>query len=189
MKSARLIHLALLAISLLASTIAFSQGANPPASTKESGRTSGHGQTAVEQTGRETSAGAQQPSQQVQQALIALDKQWGEAGGKGDTAALNKILSDDYLGVGPKGEVLAKQEQIAALKTTSGSMQNPSYTSDEYKLQMLGPNMVLMTHRASTKGTQDGKEVTESHRSMHMFQKRNGQWQVVANSQVPIGSQ
>jgi len=33
---------------------------------------------------------------------------------------------------------------------------------------------------------QDGKEVTESHRSLHVFQKRGGQWQVVANAQLPV---
>ena len=57
----------------------------------------------------------------VQQDLIALDKQWGEAGSKGDTATLNKILSENFLGIGQKGEALGKQEQVAA--TTAGSAQ------------------------------------------------------------------
>ena len=185
MKSARLIRLALLAISLLASTIALCQGANPPASTKESGQTSGHGQTAIEQTGKETSAGAQQPSQQVQQTLIALDKQWGEAAGKGDTATLSKILSDRFTGIGDKGEIVGKQEQLAATAPAS-NVQNASYTADEYKFESLAPNVIVMTHRATTKGTQDGKEITESHRSLHVVQKTGGQWQVVANAQLPI---
>jgi hypothetical protein len=44
------------------------------------------------------------PSSSVQQALIALDKQWGEAGRKGDTATLNKILSDKLPGASVKRE-------------------------------------------------------------------------------------
>ena len=51
---------------------------------------------------------------------------------------------------------------------------------------MLSPDVVVMTHRGTTKGTKDGKEVTESHRSMHVFQKQGGNWQVVANAQLPI---
>jgi hypothetical protein len=125
------------------------------------------------------------PSASVQQALIALDKQWGEAGSKGDTATLNKILSDNYLGIGQKGEALGKQEQVAATTSTS-AVQNGSYTADEYKFQALGPDVIVMTHRATIKGMQGGKEVTESHRSLHVFQKRGGQWQVVASTQLPI---
>jgi hypothetical protein len=126
------------------------------------------------------------PSPSVQEALIALDKQWGEAGGKGDTATLNKILSDNYLGIGQKGEILGKQEQVAATTATSANVQNASYTADEYKFETLSPDVIVMTHRATIKGMQGGKELTESHRSLHVFQKRGGQWQVVASTQLPI---
>ena len=129
--------------------------------------------------------GASTPAS-VQQTLIALDKQWGEAGGKGDTATLNKILSDNYLGIGQKGEALGKQEQVAATTATSANVQNSSYTADEYKFETLTPDVIVMTHRATIKGMQGGKEVTESHRSLHVFQKRGGQWQVVANAQLPV---
>lgn len=158
MKRMKLIDLTPAAISLLLPTIVLGQAANP-------------------------SVGV--PSQPVQQALIALDKQWGEAGSKGDSAALNKILADDFLAVGPKGEAFGKQEQIAAAPSAT-NVQNASYAADEYKFEMLSPDVVVMTHRATIKGMQEGKEVTESHRSLHVFQKRSGQWQVVANAQLPI---
>jgi ketosteroid isomerase-like protein len=120
----------------------------------------------------------------VQQALISLDKQWGEAGG--DTAKLDKIIGDNLLAVGTKGEAQDKQQMIADNKATSASVQNASYTPDEYKFEMLSPDVVVMTHRGTTKGMQNGKEETESHRSLHVFQKRAGGWQVVASTQVPI---
>lgn len=120
----------------------------------------------------------------VQQALISLDKQWGEAAG--DTAKLDKIIGQNALAVGTKGEAQDKQQLIDANKATSAGMQNPSYTADEYKFEMLSPDVIVMTHRATAKGTQNGKEVTDSHRSLHVFQKVGGRWQVVANAQVPI---
>jgi hypothetical protein len=126
------------------------------------------------------------PSESVQQALITLDKQWGEAGSKGDTAALGKILGDNFIGVGTKGEAEGKQQQLASTTATSSGVQNATYTADEYKFESLTPDVVVMTHRATTKGTQDGKEITESHRSLHVFQKKGGQWQVVANAQLPV---
>jgi ketosteroid isomerase-like protein len=120
----------------------------------------------------------------LQQALIALDKQWGQAGA--DTAKLDKIIGDNILAIGPKGEAQGKQELIAANTATSAGVQNASYEADEYKFEMLSPDVVVMTHRGTTKGTQDGKDVTESHRSLHVFQKQAGGWRVVANAQLPI---
>jgi ketosteroid isomerase-like protein len=120
----------------------------------------------------------------VQQALISLDKQWGQAGG--DAAKLDKIVGDNVLAIGPKGEAQGKQELIATNTATSAGVQNASYEADEYKFEMLSPDVVAMTHRGTTKGTQNGKEVTESHRSLHVFQKQAGGWRVVANAQLPI---
>ena len=75
---------------------------------------------------------------------------------------------------------------IADNKATSAGVQNASYMADEYKFEMLSPDVVVMTHRGTTKGIQNGKEITESHRSLHVFQKLDGRWQVVANAQLPI---
>jgi hypothetical protein len=132
--------------------------------------------------------GCQHPAKDVpsdvQKALISLDKQWGEAGG--DTAKLDKIIGDNMLAIGSKGDAQDKQQLIADNKATSANVQNASYNADEYKFEMLSPDVVVMTHRGTIKGTENGKEVTESHRSLHVFQKVDGQWRVVANAQLPI---
>ena len=131
------------------------------------------------------SAQAQNVPKDLQQTLISLDKEWGEAGG--DTAKLDKIIGDNLLAVGTKGEAQDKQQLIADNKATSAGVQNASYMADEYKFEMLSPDVVVMSHRGTTKGMQNGKEVTESHRSLHVFQKRDGRWRVVANAQISIG--
>jgi hypothetical protein len=123
------------------------------------------------------------PSQEVQQQLIALDKQWGEAGT--DAATLNKIISDNILALGPKGEAQGKREQIAA----STSAPSGTYMADEHKFEMLTPDVIVMTHRGTATTTEGGKPVKESHRSLHVFQRINGTWQVVASAQVPIPQQ
>jgi hypothetical protein len=130
------------------------------------------------------SSQAKEVPNDVQQALISLDKEWGATGG--DTAKLDKIIGDHVLAVGPKGEAQDKQQLVAANTAAAAGVTNASYTPDEYKFEMLSPDVVVMTHRGTTKGMQDGKEVTESHRSLHVFQKQGGKWQVVANAQLPI---
>ena len=134
----------------------------------------------VMMVGMSTAAKMQAPSQQVQQQLIALDKQWGEAGT--DTAVLNKILSDKMLALGQKGEAEGKKEQMAATTSTPST----GYVADEHKFETLTPDIVVMTHRGTSTTTEGGKQVKESHRSLHVFQRTNGNWQVVANAQVPI---
>jgi len=58
----------------------------------------------------------------VQQTLISLDKQWGQAGG--DTVKLDKIIGDNLLAIGSKGEAQDKQQLIADNKATSAGVQN-----------------------------------------------------------------
>lgn len=120
----------------------------------------------------------------VQQTLISLDKQWGESAG--DTAKLEKIIGDNALAIGPKGEAQDRQQLIDSTKAASAAAPNASYEADEYKFDMPSADVVVMTHRGTTKGTQDGKEITESHRSLHVFQKQGGRWRVVATAQLPI---
>jgi len=130
------------------------------------------------------SSQAKEVPNDVQQALIALDKEWGQTGG--DTAKLDKIIGDHVLAIGPKGEAQDKKELVAANAAVASGVTNTSYTPDEYKFEMLSSEVVAMTHRGTTKSMKDGKEVTESHRSLHVFQKNGGKWQVVANAQLPI---
>ena len=90
------------------------------------------------------------------------------------------------LAIGPKGEAQDKKELVAANSTAAAGVTSATYTPDEYKFEMASSDVVVMTHRGTTKGMKDGKEVTESHRSLHVFQKNGGKWQVVANAQLPI---
>jgi len=123
-------------------------------------------------------AKAQAPSKEVQQELIALDNQWGEAKTAADAS---KLLAENMLALGPKGEAQGKADQIAASATPSSG-----YVADEHKFEMLTPDVVVMSHRGTATTMEDGKSVQESHRSLHVFQRINGKWQVVASAQVPI---
>jgi Domain of unknown function (DUF4440) len=146
----------MLIIPLLAGTVAFGQAVAVHAAEKQA------------------------TSEQVQQQLIALDKQWGKAGS--DTATLNKILAENMLALGPNGEAQGRPEQVAA-STSGPAGAAGSYAADEYKFETLTPDIVVMTHRGTTTEP-DGKK--ESHRSLHVFQRNGGAWQVVASAQAPI---
>jgi hypothetical protein len=110
--------------------------------------------------------------------LISLDKSWGEAGLHGDSAVLERILADDFIGNSPTG-VATKAQNIAEAKTNAPDITNATYVADEYTVRFLDPNTAVMTHRAVEKGLNKGKEYNDQHRSMHVWVKRDGRWQVV----------
>ena len=121
----------------------------------------------------------------AEQELITLDKSWGDAGLKGDSAVLERILADDFIGNSPTG-VATKSQNIAEAKTNAPNITNATYVADEYTVRFLDPNTAVMTHRATEKGLNKGKEYTDQHRSMHVWVKRDGRWQVVASQATPI---
>jgi hypothetical protein len=121
----------------------------------------------------------------AEQELIAIDKEWGDAGLKGDTAVLERILADDFIGNSPTG-VATKAQNIAEAKTNAPNITNATYVADEYTVRFLDPNTAVMTHRAVEKGLNKGKEYTDQHRSMHLWVKRDGRWQVLASQATPI---
>src|SRR3954468_24717886 len=116
-------------------------------------------------------AAMEAPSQEVQKELIALDKKGGVTL---DKAVLEKVIADNALVVGPMGEGGGKKEQIAAMTATPSA----GYVADEYKFEMLTPNIVLMTHRGSSTSKEKGKDVKESTVACTSFRRRAaaGRW-------------
>jgi hypothetical protein len=107
---------------------------------------------------------------QEQDALIALDRQWGEAGMKDDKAKLGTILADDSVTVDGTG-VNSKAEAIAANEPVEDA--NATYEAGEYQVRLLDDGTAVMTHS------------TPEHYSLHVWAKRGGNWQVVATASVP----
>ncbi|MDQ3473799.1 MAG: tetratricopeptide repeat protein [Acidobacteriota bacterium] len=121
----------------------------------------------------------------AEQELIKLDKDWGEAGLRGDATVLEGILADDFLGVSATGAA-TKAQTIAEAKTNAPNLTNATYVASEYTVRFLDPNTAVMTHSALEKGLDKGREYTDQHRSMHVWVKRNGRWQVVASQATPV---
>jgi ketosteroid isomerase-like protein len=107
---------------------------------------------------------------QDEDALIALDKQWGEAGMRGDKAGVGKLIADDAVDVEPNG-ILDKSQSLAAVEPVDDP--NAMYEAGDYQVKMLGADIAIMTHS------------TPDHYSLHVWQKQGGTWLVVATASVP----
>ncbi len=108
------------------------------------------------------------------EALIALDKEWGAAQGQEAVAALKKIIADDIVqvsgsGMGSKAGMI---EEAQADDAPTGP-----YVADHYSVKMLSDDIAVMTHHAGD---------PDPHWSMHVWQMKDGKWQVVASATVPV---
>ena len=108
-------------------------------------------------------------------ALIALDKQWGESGVKGDTTVAAKLLADKVVSVAETG-VRGKQGELADMKPEPAGTR---YEPTDYKVTFINPDTAIMTH--GTKGA-------DAHYSLHVWSRKGGTWQVIATSTTPAKS-
>src|SRR6266568_688483 len=71
--------------------------------------------------------------EQTEQEVAQLTDTWATAELQGDTAFLEKCLSDDFVGIGPLGFLLTKQEWLA--RHQSGDMKYTAHTLDEARVR------------------------------------------------------
>jgi hypothetical protein len=108
-------------------------------------------------------------------ALIALDKQWGESAVKGDPTVSAKLLADKVVSVDENG-VIGKQGMLAATKPAPAGTR---YEPTDFKVTFLNPDTAIMTH--ATQGA-------DAHYSLHVWSRKGGTWQIVATSTTPAKS-
>ena len=153
---------------------AWGQGGNPPASTQVSGQSSGHGQTAVEQTSKGNEA-------ETAKELSGLENKWVEAAKKGNAAGVAPLLADNFIATDADGSVHNKAQTLARIKT--GKWET-NQISDVKVAAYDGASVVTGTWVG--KGTSDGKPVNAQERWTDTWVTRNGRWQCVASHSSPI---
>ena len=103
--------------------------------------------------------------------LIQLYREWGESEGP---AFLESLLDDNIVALDSEGVVGKAQmlEDAASEDAPTGP-----YVAGDYDVRFLSENVAVMVHSAGG---------PDPHRSMHVWQKRDGKWQVVASATVPV---
>jgi Domain of unknown function (DUF4440) len=71
--------------------------------------------------------------EQAEQEVMHLANAWATAELQRDTAFLERLLSEDFIGVGPLGFLLSKQEWLA--RHQSGDMKYTAHTLDEIRVR------------------------------------------------------
>jgi ketosteroid isomerase-like protein len=118
-------------------------------------------------------------------ALAAFDAAWSKAGQTGDKAALMSIYADDYMGLpGMQGKASAIDATIRTFERNKANPAGADKVSSDHYIISCTPLTATVTHRniVWTPNGTGGKPETFYSRSVHILEKRNGNWQVVSNA-------
>src|SRR5262245_770586 len=108
--------------------------------------------------------------------LLALERQFGQAVINGDQEALERLVSDDWVIIGPEGKVIPKTACLAVLE--SGALTHSAMDLDETRVRVYG-DTALVTGRATATGTFQGQAFTTRERSTDVFVRQQGRWRCV----------
>jgi ketosteroid isomerase-like protein len=104
------------------------------------------------------------------------ETEWAEAGIKGNTSALERILADDFLGIDPDGTRYDKAKELADTKNQAGNM--ISNHVNEMKIRFFGDTAVAQG--SETWKLQKGPVKEGTYVWTDTWVKRKDVWQIVA---------
>jgi ketosteroid isomerase-like protein len=121
------------------------------------------------------------------QTMTTLGEDWAAAELRGDTSFLGEILADDFVGVGPRGFMLTKDQWLSRHDT--GSLRYESFGLDEVQVRLFGDTAITVC-RQSARGVYEGEngrfELDDQFRATLVFVRQNGRWQLAGLQLSPI---
>jgi ketosteroid isomerase-like protein len=114
----------------------------------------------------------------VKRQVEDLEQQWRTAQLSGDVATMDKLLSDDYIGISLNGQVNTKAQQIQRYSSRRVSLTRLDLT--EMKVKLIG-DIAIVTSRAEVEGTADGSSIKGTYRYTRVYQRLpSGSWKITS---------
>jgi len=107
-----------------------------------------------------------------------LEAQWKQAMLDDDVAAMDKLLSEDYLGVTAAGDLVTKSQQLDRMRNRKVSVTKLDTT--EIKFKLIG-QIGIVTSLAQIEAESDGRTITGQYRYTRIYQRLpNGSWKITS---------
>ena len=125
-----------------------------------------------------TAAAATDSTENVEEVVTGLEKEWTAAIVKKDTAALEKLLSDKFVGTSPTAHTYSRTDAIDDLK--SGKYVVTAMDLDEISVNVFGNTAVAFASQEE-KSKYEGKDTSGHYHYTDVWVKTDGKWQAVAS--------
>jgi ketosteroid isomerase-like protein len=116
----------------------------------------------------------------------SLEQQWRQAQLNGDAVAMDRLLSDDFVGITASGQVTTKAQQLARVRDRVIVLTQLNLS--DIKVKLIGPIVAVVTSRAEIKGTNDGVPISGAFRYTRVYQRlASGMWKITSfeSTRVP----
>lgn len=109
----------------------------------------------------------------------ALEEQWRTAQLAGDIAVMDKLLSDDYIGISMTGQVHTKAQQLDRARNHK-LVFTKLEDLGERQVKLVG-SIAIVTSMAEIEGTNDGIPVKGTFRYTRVYQRLpSGEWKITS---------
>ncbi len=122
----------------------------------------------------------------VEQSIKALTEQVRQATLKGDVAAFDKLLADDYISINVLGAASTKAQVLENVK--SGKLKYEALEFSDTKVRVYG-DTALVNATANVKGHLGATDLSGQNRIVRVWVKRKGQWQSVSFQATRVAQQ
>lgn len=116
------------------------------------------------------------------QKLEKLVNEFAQAELNEDTEVLDKLLADDFVGIGPRGFLLTKEQWLARYR--GGDLKNESFELAELQTRFYG-DVAVVIGLETTKSTYQGNPTGGNFRATLIFIRQSGEWRLAGSQLSP----
>jgi ketosteroid isomerase-like protein len=130
------------------------------------------------------SPGAQNKPDSVSSKILAFENKWNAAYKRGDVAAMNSLLAEDFIITVEDGSTLSKSGYIAHNGDSTVHVEITEMSGANVRMH---GNIAVVTGAYHEKGTSKGKPYEYRDRFTDVWMNTNGKWQVIASHySIPV---
>jgi ketosteroid isomerase-like protein len=119
-----------------------------------------------------------QQKKDSRETVLALEEEWRKAQLTGDIAAMDRLLSDDFVGITAFGQVNTKAQQLA--RTRNHDVVLSRLDLYDVKVKLIG-KIAIVTSRAEVTGINDGVPISGTFRYTRVYQRfPTGVWKITS---------
>ena len=115
--------------------------------------------------------------------LREVVEDWAAAEQRGDAASLEGALAEDFIGIGPRGFMLTKDQWLE--RHESGKLRYRSLGLDEVQVRLYG-DAAVVTGRQSAEGKYEDFDLRDQFRATLVFVKQRERWMLAGLHLSPI---
>lgn len=116
-------------------------------------------------------------------ALMTVEKAAWEAWKTRDAKWAQENASDKFVGLGTAG----RMDKAASIKSyTEQKCEIKSYSVSDDQMQVVGPDVAVLTYRASQDATCDGKKAPANVHSASIYHREGDKWKAVFYAETPV---